>query len=108
MRIRIILLAVAAIVGLSSGTQAQSGATPILGSVMIFAGNFCPQGWFPMEGQLLPINQYTALFSILGTTYGGNGTSNFALPKAKPFVTYGNKQTMTQCIAYLGIFPSRN
>jgi len=53
---------------------------PILGSIMLFAGNFAPRNWAMCEGQLLPISQNTALFSILGTTYGGNGTSNFALP----------------------------
>ena len=105
MRLRF-LLAVAAIVGMSSAAQAQS--TPLLGEVMIFAGNFCPRGWFLMNGQLLPINQYQALFSILGTTYGGDGKTNFALPKANPFMTYGNQQTLTQCIAYLGVYPSRN
>lgn len=108
MRIRTLFLAVAAIAGLSSGVQAQSSTAPFLGSVMIFAGNFCPRGWYPMQGQLLPINQNQALFAILGTAYGGNGVSTFALPKANPFMTYGNKQTLTQCIAYLGVFPSRN
>jgi microcystin-dependent protein len=47
---------------------------------MLFAGNFAPAGWALCNGQLLSIQQNTALFSILGTTYGGNGTSNFALP----------------------------
>lgn len=46
----------------------------------MFAGNFAPQGWALCDGQLMPISQNTALFSLLGTTYGGNGTSNFALP----------------------------
>jgi len=55
-------------------------ANPFLGEIRLFAGNFAPTGWFFCEGQLLPIEQYTALFSLLGTQYGGNGTSNFALP----------------------------
>ncbi len=46
----------------------------------MFAGNFAPVGWMLCQGQILPISQYTALFSLIGTTYGGNGTSNFALP----------------------------
>ena len=46
----------------------------------MFAGNFAPAGWLFCEGQLLPINQNQALFSLLGTTFGGNGTTNFALP----------------------------
>lgn len=53
---------------------------PILGSIMIFAGNFAPKGWFLCDGRLLSISQYSALFSLLGTTYGGNGTTTFALP----------------------------
>ncbi len=53
---------------------------PILGQVSLFAGNFAPSGWALCQGQILPITNNTALFSILGTQYGGNGTSNFALP----------------------------
>lgn len=53
---------------------------PYLGEIKMFGGNFAPSGWALCNGQLLPISQYAALFSILGTTYGGNGTSNFALP----------------------------
>jgi microcystin-dependent protein len=53
---------------------------PLLGAIFIFAGNFAPRGYQLCQGQLLSISQNTALFSILGTTYGGNGTTNFALP----------------------------
>jgi microcystin-dependent protein len=53
---------------------------PFLGEISIFAGNFAPKDWALCNGQLLPISQNTALFSILGTTYGGNGHTNFALP----------------------------
>ena len=52
----------------------------LLGEIKLFAGNFAPLGWMKCEGQILNIAQNTALFSILGTTYGGNGTTNFALP----------------------------
>ena len=55
-------------------------STPFLGEIRMFSGNFPPRDWAFCDGQILPINQYTALFSLLGTTYGGNGTSNFALP----------------------------
>ena len=51
-----------------------------IGAIQIFAGNFAPRGWAFCEGQILPISQNTALFSILGTTYGGNGSTTFALP----------------------------
>ncbi len=53
---------------------------PYVGEIRVFAGNFAPTGWAFCNGQLLPISQNIALFSLLGTTYGGNGTSNFALP----------------------------
>ena len=55
-------------------------AEPYLGEIRVFSFNFAPQGWAFCNGQLMAINQNQALFSLLGTTYGGNGTSNFALP----------------------------
>lgn len=53
---------------------------PFIGEVTLFAGNFAPRGWSLCNGQLLAISQNTALFSILGTTYGGDGRTTFALP----------------------------
>lgn len=53
---------------------------PYIGQIMMFAGNFAPRGWQFCQGQVLSIAQNTALFSILGTTYGGNGQTTFALP----------------------------
>lgn len=53
---------------------------PFLGQIVLFAGNFAPRGWALCEGQLLPISQNSALFSILGTIYGGDGRTTFALP----------------------------
>jgi microcystin-dependent protein len=55
-------------------------AEPFLGEIKIVSFNFPPKGWALCNGQLLPINQNQALFSILGTTYGGDGRVNFALP----------------------------
>lgn len=55
-------------------------AQPFVGQIQLFGFNFAPRGWALCMGQLIPIQQNTALFSLLGTTYGGNGTSNFALP----------------------------
>jgi len=60
-----------------------------IGVVKIFAGLFAPVNYLNCDGTLLPINQYTALFSILGTTYGGNGTSNFALPDLRARMPIG-------------------
>lgn len=53
---------------------------PFVAEIRIFGFNFAPKGWAFCDGQLLPLSQNTALFSLLGTTYGGNGKSNFALP----------------------------
>jgi microcystin-dependent protein len=55
-------------------------AEPFLSEIRIFSFNFAPKGWATCNGQLLPINQNQALFSLLGTTYGGNGQTTFALP----------------------------
>ena len=55
-------------------------ADPFVAEIRIFPFNFAPKGWSWCDGQLLPLSQNTALFSLLGTTYGGNGQSNFALP----------------------------
>jgi microcystin-dependent protein len=66
--------------------------TQFLGQLMLAAFNFPPRGWAQCNGQLLPINQYTALFSLLGTIYGGDGTQNFALPnlQGRTAVSFGN------------------
>src|SRR4051812_30135437 len=55
-------------------------AQPYVGEVRMFAGNFAPAGWMFCEGQLLPISEYETLFNLIGTTYGGDGQSTFALP----------------------------
>lgn len=53
---------------------------PFIAEIKIFAGNFAPRGWAFCDGQILPISQNTALFSLIGTTYGGDGRTTFALP----------------------------
>lgn len=53
---------------------------PFIGQITMFGGNFAPRGWAFCDGQLLPIASYSALFSLLGTTYGGDGRTTFALP----------------------------
>jgi microcystin-dependent protein len=55
-------------------------SSPFLGQIMIFAFNFAPKAWMQCNGQFLPINQNQALFSLLGTQFGGNGQTTFALP----------------------------
>jgi microcystin-dependent protein len=53
---------------------------PYVGEIRMFAGNFAPAGWMFCEGQLLPISEFETLFNLIGTTYGGDGQSTFALP----------------------------
>ena len=65
---------------------------PYLGAIAMFAGNFAPRGWAFCQGQILSIAQNTALFSILGTTYGGNGQTTFALPDLRGRVAIGTGQ----------------
>lgn len=61
--------------------------TPYIGQIEAFAFNFAPQGWAICAGQTLPIAQNQALFALIGTTYGGNGTSTFQLPDLRGHVT---------------------
>ncbi len=71
-------------------------ADPFLAEVRIFSFGFAPKGWALCNGQLLPINQNQALFALLGTTYGGDGRTNFALPNLQtraPF-HFGNQFTL--------------
>jgi microcystin-dependent protein len=67
-------------------------STPFIGEIQIYAFNFPPKSWAMCNGQLLPINQNQALFSLLGTTYGGNGQTNFSLPnlQGRVAVSQGN------------------
>ncbi|MBL7806160.1 MAG: phage tail protein [Saprospiraceae bacterium] len=70
-------------------------ATPFLGEIKIVGFNFAPKGWALCNGQLLPINQNQALFSLFGTTYGGDGRTNFALPdlRGRVPIHVGNNHT---------------
>jgi microcystin-dependent protein len=71
-------------------------AEPFLSEIRIFSFNFPPKGWAFCNGQLLPINQNQALFALLGTTYGGNGQTNFALPnlRGRVPISFGNGHTL--------------
>jgi microcystin-dependent protein len=91
-----------------AAVPALAGSNPFLGEVETVGFNFCPVGWLPTDGRLMPINQNTALFSLLGTTYGGDGKSTFALPLTKAVFTLSpGAPQLLQCIAINGIFPAR-
>ena len=68
---------------------AQDASTPFLGQIVSFAGNFVPSGWALCDGSILAISQNTALFALLGTFYGGNGTTTFALPDLRNKIVIG-------------------
>lgn len=78
------LLAATANVFTSNKVKADTNSTnavePFIGEIMMFGGNFCPRGWATCQGQLLQISQHQALFSLLGTMYGGDGRTTFGLP----------------------------
>ena len=86
----------------------------ILGEIREFGFNFCPRGWAETNGALLSISQNTALFSLLGTLYGGDGRTTFALPTIPTKDTTGAqpaiaaKKLPITCMALQGIYPARN
>ena len=73
----------------------QDSMTPLLGQIVAFAGNFVPKGWALCDGSLLSIQQNTALFSVLGTFYGGNGQTTFALPDLRDKAAIGTGNGIT-------------
>jgi microcystin-dependent protein len=75
-----------------------------LGIVKLFAGTFVPKGWALCDGQLLNINQNTALFSLLGTYFGGDGRTTFGLPDLRKAVPAPN---LTYIICVQGSYPER-
>jgi microcystin-dependent protein len=70
----------------------SGGQNPFLGEIIAVPFNFVPRGWLPCDGRLMPLSQNTALFSLLGTMYGGNGQSTFALPDLRGRVIVGPGQ----------------
>lgn len=74
---------------------------PFLGQVALFSFDTAPQAWARCDGQLVPIATNTALYSLIGTTYGGDGKENFALPKLPPVQPAGPHYY----IALQGVFP---
>jgi microcystin-dependent protein len=105
---KMILSAVISLVALATTLPAAKAQdTPFVGEVIITGHNFCPTGWAPMNGQLVPISENEVLFQLIGTTYGGDGQSTFALPAARPIVS-ATGAALTQCISLFGIFPTQN
>lgn len=78
----------------------NAGTDPYLGEIAIYPYNFTPRGWMECDGRLLQISQHTALFSLLGTMYGGDGRTNFALPdlRGRTVIGHGTGAGLTQRI----------
>jgi microcystin-dependent protein len=101
---------------------AQAQADPLLGQMMLFGGNFCPRGWGDAAGGLIAINSNQALFSLLGTMYGGDGRTTFGLPDLRgrapislgsgpglpSYPTQGAKGGTTQFTLTTASMPSHN
>lgn len=105
-------VAVPALAGLvMAGVPAPASAEYFIGQIVMFASDYCPQDFQEANGNLLAINQNQALFSLLGTRYGGNGITTFALPRLS-----GQAQgpagsaagiALTVCIAVQGRYPAK-
>jgi microcystin-dependent protein len=91
-RVAALTVALSGLLGVHSA-QAQA-SDPYIGQLMMTAANFCPRGWMQANGALLQISQYTALFSLLGTMYGGNGIQTFQLPNLSGRTPIGDGQLM--------------
>jgi microcystin-dependent protein len=110
---------------LFASTAPATAQDPFIGQIILVPYSFCPRGFQETQGQLLPIAQNTALFSLLGTTYGGDGRTTFALPNLSPpnnaqqgqrgrsargggASVQSAQSNLRYCIAMTGTFPSRS
>jgi len=97
---------------LFAATSAASAQPLYLGEIVTFAFNFCPSETLPTNGAVLPISSNIALFALLGTNYGGDGKTTFALPNITPppanfrVPTIAPRHGLIDCIAVAGIYPS--
>lgn len=94
-------LGLCAIMGTSQSAYAQ--LDPYVGQTMTTAANYCPSGWFEMNGQILPIQGNEVLFTLLGTTYGGNGANSFQLPDTRGRAILGDGAGAGLPVAELGM-----
>lgn len=90
---RVVMLLGTALLSATVSAPASANANPFLGEISITGANFCPRGTAEAKGQILPINQNQALFSLLGTTFGGDGRTTFALPDYRGRTAIGDSNT---------------
>lgn len=99
------------VAALSSASEASCSNESHLGAVCMTASTFCPRGTAEAKGQLLPISQNAALFSLLGTRFGGDGRNTFSLPDLQTAAPIsagsGEGVAIKYCIVMQGIYPSR-
>ncbi|HEV2955290.1 MAG TPA: phage tail protein [Xanthobacteraceae bacterium] len=100
-------VAAVALLGTSATALPAKAQNHFIGEVIFMATNFCPAGTLPTDGRLLPIAQYTALFALNGTMYGGDGRTNFAIPKITRIPTQDPDSPLMACIVADGAFPAR-
>jgi microcystin-dependent protein len=114
-RLAIAPVAAAALLAVAGASPARAQSEPYIGEIMFVAFSYCPQPFVEADGRTLPIAQNTALFSLLGWRYGGNGQTTFKLPNLRKQVVAEEKRTggkmvtrpLMACIAIYGIFPPR-
>jgi len=80
---------------------------PLMGQIQLFPYNFEPRGWMLCDGRTLNIAYYNALYSLIGTTFGGNGTTEFKLPDLKNANPLATTNQMKYYIAVEGVYPTR-
>ncbi|MEL6817661.1 MAG: tail fiber protein [Pseudomonadota bacterium] len=80
MKLKLALLAATIFGAVSAAPTVTAAQEPFIGELRLFANNFCPRSWTQAQGQILSISQHTALFALLGTTFGGDGRTTFAVP----------------------------
>ncbi|WHU00800.1 tail fiber protein [Sphingomonas sp. NIBR02145] len=104
----VLLASAIAAIGFALPAHAQRDA--IVGQVRLIGFDFCPEGWAEADGRLLPIQGNQALFALFSSSYGGNGSTNFALPdlrKAIPTPVTDKEKRLRYCVAIRGDFPRR-
>ncbi len=100
---KIVLLA-AAIAAATLAAPAQADPDAFVGELKLVPYDYCPTGWLEADGRLLPIRNYQVLFTLVGTRFGGDGISSFALPDMRKAVPLPN---LRYCIAVMGDYPRR-
>src|SRR5580700_11428445 len=105
--LRFVWIAALVLLGVGAAAAPAKAQRPVdlyVGQVEFLAADFCPDGWPPGDGRLVPISDYPAQFRVIGTTYGGDGVTNFALPKVA-MATEGGGVMLKACVTIRGAYP---